>query len=188
MNDALDRYAEVPQVAAVSGYHPPFDTAMSETFFQRDAECWGWGTWRRAWAHFNPDGAALLAQLASRGLARQFDQDGSVPYMRMLEDQIAGRNDSWAIRWRASVFLRDMLSVYPGRSLASNFGFDGSGTHCKQSDGGEEELSATPIAVEDVPLAHSDAAYQAFARFNRSQTPGLGKRVSRKLKRLLGAR
>jgi hypothetical protein len=188
MNDALELYADMPQVAAVSGYHPPFDVDTPETFFQRDAECWGWGTWRRAWAHFNPNGAALLAELKARGLGRQFDQDGSVAYMQMLEDQIAGRNDSWAIRWRASVFIKNMLSLYPSRSLTSNFGYDGSGTHCEVSEGWEEEVSGTPIVVGKIPLVHFDAAYQAFARFNRGQMPGLGKRVSRKLKKLFKAR
>lgn len=181
MNDALDRYAEDSRVAAVSAYHPPFDIAMPETFFQRDAECWGWGTWQRAWTHFNADGTALLAQIRARGLERQFDQDGSVGYVRMLEDQIAGRNNSWAVRWRASVFLKDLLSVYPARPLVNNIGFDGSGTHCGVSDGWGTYVSDAPITVADVPVIHSDAAYKAFARFNREQFPGFSRRVARKL-------
>ena len=56
MNDGLDRYAGEARVAAVSGYHPPMDIALPETFFQRDAECWGWGTWQRAWSGFETDG------------------------------------------------------------------------------------------------------------------------------------
>lgn len=187
MNDALDRYADDLRVAAVSGYHPPFDIPMPDTFFQRDAECWGWGTWQRAWAHFNPDGAELLAQIRVRKLERQFDQDGSTPYVRMLEDQIAGHNNSWAIRWRASVFLKDLLSVYPARPLTNNIGFDGSGTHCEVSDDWGTEVSATPITVGEVPVVHSDLAYQAFVRFNRGQLPSLGERISRKLGKLIKA-
>ena len=183
MNDVDD-----PRIAAGSAYHPPFDIPMPDTFFQRDAECWGWGTWQRGWVHFNPDGPALLAQIKARRLGRQFDQDGSVGYVRMLEGQIAGRNDSWAIRWRASVFLKDLLSVYPGCSLSSNIGFDGSGTHCEVAEGWESELSASPIVVGDVPVVHSDAAFQAFARFNRGQSPSRPQRVLRKLKALLRAR
>jgi len=131
----------------------------------------------------------LLAELKARGLAHQFDQDGSVPYMRMLEDQIGGRNDSWAIRWRASVFLKDLLSVYPGRSLVNNIGFDGSGTHCETSSVWDAEVSATPISVHDIALIHSDEAYRAFVRFNnRSQVSGLRQRLSRKWRKLFGSR
>jgi len=48
----------------------------------------------------------------------------------MLIDQIAGHNDSWAIRWHAACFLADRLTLYPGKSLVTNTGVDGSGTHC----------------------------------------------------------
>jgi hypothetical protein len=182
MNDGLDRYAEVPAVAAVSGFHLPVDIALPETFFQCDAECWGWGTWQRAWQDYNPHGRALLSELKQRNMLRFFDQEGAYPYVRMLKDQIAGRNNSWAVRWRASVMLAGKLSLYPGRSLVRNIGFDGSGTHCAVSDVWNSEVSATPIAVGDVPLVHSGEAYWAFVRFNRSQLPSFTGRVLRKLK------
>jgi len=182
MNDGLDRYAEVPEVAAVSGFHLPVDIALPETFFQCDAECWGWATWRRAWALYNPDGRALLSELTQRNMQRMFDQEGAYPYVRMLEDQIAGKNSSWAVRWRASVILKGMLSLYPGRTLVRNIGFDGSGTHCVVSDVWNREVSATPINVTDIPLVHSGEAYWAFVRFNRSQIPKFRDKVLGKLK------
>ena len=37
--------------------------------------------------------------------------------------------DSWAIRWHASMFEQNRLSVYPNQTLVANLGFDGSGTH-----------------------------------------------------------
>jgi hypothetical protein len=167
MNDALNYYQDAPQVAAISGYHPPFDTELPETFFQCDAECWGWATWERAWRTFNRDGQALLSELKRRNLTRMFDQEGSYPYIRMLEDQIAGRNDSWAIRWRASVILNNMLSLYPGRSLTRNIGLDGSGTHGDAAVIHDDNIGSVPVRVGDIPLVHSDQALQAFVRFNR---------------------
>jgi hypothetical protein len=167
MNDALEKYREEERVAAISGYLPPFDIALPETFFQRDADCWGWGTWKRAWNRFNPDGPALLAELGRRGLLGFFDQDGTANYVEMLKAQIAGKNDSWAVRWRASVILADMLSLYPGRSLTNNIGFDGSGTHADASSMWHVDVSATPVAVGDIAVTHSPEAFEAFRRFNR---------------------
>lgn len=166
MNDALDMYADTPEVASISGFHPPFRARLPETFFQRDAECWGWATWKRAWAKFNPDGPALLADLKRKGLFKMFDQEGTYPYVRMLEDQIKGRNDSWAIRWRASVILNDMVSLYPGCSLVRNIGLDGSGTHGDILDM-SGEIAVKPVHVEKIPLIHSPEAFRAFVRFNR---------------------
>jgi hypothetical protein len=167
MNAALERYRDDERVAAISGYLPPFDTVLPETFFQRDAECWGWATWKRAWERFNPDGAALLGELRRRGLLRFFDQGGTASYVNMLRRQIAGKNDSWAVRWRASVILAGMLSLYPGRSLAENIGFDGSGTHSDDSSMWRVDLSRSPVAVGDIPVEHSQEGFEAFRRFNR---------------------
>jgi hypothetical protein len=167
MNDALEKYRDEERVAAISGYLPPFDTALPETFFQRDAECWGWATWKRAWSRFNPDGPALLAALGRQGLLGFFDQDGTANYVDMLKAQIAGKNDSWAVRWRASVILADMLSLYPGRSLTDNIGFDGSGIHAEASSMWRVDVSPTPVAVGGISIGHSPQAFEAFKRFNR---------------------
>jgi hypothetical protein len=189
MNDALDRYGDTPEVAAISGYHPPFDVQLPETFFQRDAECWGWATWKRAWQAFNPDGQALLTELRRRKLTHLFDQKGSYPYIRMLEAQAEGRIDSWAIRWRASVFLNDGLSLYPGRSLTQNIGLDGSGTHGDMLNIGEDKVSDRAIRVESVPLLHSDVALQAFVRFNRSfMRQKFKEKLMRRLRKVIGRR
>jgi putative methyltransferase (TIGR04325 family) len=47
----------------------------------------------------------------------------------MLEDQINGKVNSWAIRWYASAFIKDKYTLYPATSLIYNIGFDNSGTH-----------------------------------------------------------
>lgn len=190
MNDALDRYAEDDRVAAISGYTPPFDEPMPETFFQRDAECWGWATWSRAWSLFNPDGLALLAELKRRRLLRFFDQDGTANYVDMLKRQIVGKNDSWAVRWRASVILADKLSLYPGQSLTQNIGFDGSGTHSDGDDIWRVDLNRAPVHVGDIEIRHSPDAFAAFMRFNRKQglnslsrrMTGRGRALLRRLK------
>ena len=131
MNQALDLYADEPRVISIHGYVYPTEDPLPDYFFLRGADCWGWATWRRGWASFDEDGASLLARLESAHLERDFDIDGSFPYTQMLRDQIAGRNDSWAVRWYASAFLADGLTLYPGNSLVENIGLDGSGTHSR---------------------------------------------------------
>ncbi len=61
----------------------------------------------------------------------------------MLKDQIAGKNNSWAIRWYASAYLLDKLTLYPSISFVRNIGFDGSGTHSgKRNLWHSEDLTA----------------------------------------------
>lgn len=130
MNDGLDMYENDPAVASIHGYVYPVDsTGLPETFFIKGADCWGWATWKRAWDYFEADGKKLLAELESKKLTYSFDFDGSYNYTKMLKGQIAGKNNSWAVRWYASAYLQNMLTLYPSRSLVRNIGQDCSGTH-----------------------------------------------------------
>lgn len=170
MNAALAMYADEDRVVSIHGYVYPTDEELPPTFFLRGADCWGWATWRRGWAHFDPDGARLLSALESAGLTRAFDFDGAFPYSQMLRDQVAGQVDSWAIRWYASAFLDDLLTLYPGRSLVENIGLDGSGTH--SVDGRGLATSASELGgFSRVPVEESPRARAVIARALRAQRP-----------------
>jgi len=169
MNGGLERYKDDSRIAGVHGYVYPVDRRLPETFFLKGADCWGWATWSRAWSHFEPDGARLLAELKARGLSREFDFDGQFPYTSMLQDQIAGRNSSWAILWYASCFLKDMLTLYPGRSLVQNIGNDSSGTHCGTTDGFSGDTALSRVDCADIAVEQSVPARDAFVAFFRSQ-------------------
>lgn len=185
MNEGLERFAGDERVISVHGYVYPVRRALPEAFFLPGADCWGWGTWRRGWSQFNPDGQALLDELTRRKLLRAFDFDGTYPYSEMLRNQIAGRNDSWAIRWYASAFLASKLTLYPGRSLVHNIGNDSSGTHADDTDAHDTDLSATPIDLHDVPVEPSREAHAAFEAFFRRTDGGLLQRAVRRVRRVL---
>jgi hypothetical protein len=170
MNEALERYSNDDRVISIHGYVYPIAVALPEAFFLPGADCWGWATWRRGWACFNPDGAQLLRELKQRKLERTFDYEGSYPYTQMLEAQIAGMNDSWAIRWYASAFLLGKLTLYPGRSLVHNIGNDATGTHCDQSSAMDTSLSDRPIRLEGVAVESSTLVRREFARFFSSRS------------------
>ncbi|MFN7085987.1 MAG: glycosyltransferase family 2 protein [Burkholderiales bacterium] len=181
MNDALDLYQNDERVISIHGYQYPVNSALPETFFLKGADCWGWATWKRGWDLFEPDGRILLQELRARELAQRFDFDGAYPYTRMLENQISGKNDSWAIRWHASAFLKGKLTLYPGRSLVRNIGLDGSGTHCSTAGEFAADLAASPVAVSAIPVEENALARQKIAGFLKTSRPTLAARVLRKL-------
>jgi GT2 family glycosyltransferase len=88
MNEALECYRDDGRVISIHGYCYPVKKRLPETFFLKGADCWGWGTWKRGWELFEPDGQKLLAELKRRNLLKRFDFNGTYPYTRMLEDQI----------------------------------------------------------------------------------------------------
>jgi len=129
MNDYLVRYAEEPQVGAVSGYMYPVKTGVPY-FFREVPQSWGWATWQRSWAKFESCGERLLTDLQAIHATDRFNRLGHQPLIPMLQGQIKGLNQSWYVRWAASLFLAKQLTVMPGQSLIQNIGMDGTGTHC----------------------------------------------------------
>lgn len=129
MNRALDIFENDDSVGNVHG-HLFRMHGLPDTFLIRHADSWGWATWKRAWALFEPSGEKLLQTMREKDLLNAFDFDGTYPFSRMLEKQIAGRNNSWAIRWKASLLINGKLAVNAGKSLVANNGFDDTGTNC----------------------------------------------------------
>jgi hypothetical protein len=155
MNDALDFYEHEQRVISIAGYRYPIDhDSESSTFLLKGTNCWGWATWKRGWNLFDADGGHLLAQLQERGLTREFDMNGAYGYTRMLKNQVRGDNDSWAVRWHASAFLKDRLTLLPHKSLVKNIGLDGSGVHCAGMTWNpfNVELCSEPVTVKQIPI------------------------------------
>lgn len=185
MNDALEAYKNEPQVGHIQGCDFTQDPTLPDTFLIKWTGSWGWATWDRAWKHFNPNGKALLQELEARKLTYTFDFDGKYGYTRMLRRQIEGKNNSWAIRWNASLFLKGILSLNVGRSLVQNEGFDGSGTNC--GGGGLyasqlylKELPVIPIS----PIEENPEARQAYVRYY-ARTNSFWAKAIRRIKRTL---
>lgn len=185
MNEALKKYANDERVACIHGYVYPVEQKLPEAFFLPGADCWGWATWQRGWQLFNSDGQFLLGELERQKLTKAFDFNGTYPYTKMLEGQIKGTNDSWAIRWYASAFLAGKLTLYPGCSLIDNIGNDDSGTHCGNSDIFVAKLSNTPINLNNIVVEPSLAGRIAFEIFLRKNKPSLLLRSIRYVRSLL---
>ncbi|HZD41156.1 MAG TPA: hypothetical protein VE131_10570, partial [Terriglobales bacterium] len=126
MNAALWKYKAVDKVMHISGYVLPIDPAgLKETFFYRASSCWGWGTWARAWKHFEYDINKLIPRFDADA-KRSFNIDGRYNFWDQMESQRDRKIDSWAIRWYASVFLNHGLCLHPSKSMINNIGLDGS--------------------------------------------------------------
>jgi putative methyltransferase (TIGR04325 family) len=185
MNASLDKYRDDDRVISIAGFIYPVKVKLPDTFFLQGADCIAWATWKRGWDLFEHDGSKLLARLEQSGKQNHFDFGGTYPYTQMLRDQIDAKNDSWAIRWYASAYLANKFTLYPGRPVITNIGFDGSGINSGVSDQWEVTLSATPLKVETIPVEDHAEARKAFAQFftDMRKTP-----VSARLKQAIWSR
>jgi hypothetical protein len=186
MNEGLSIYEHDINVISIHGYLPPVSEKLPNTFFLRGADCWGWATWKRGWNLFQPDGSALLKGIIESGQTRQFEFDGSYPFVQMLMDQIAGKTNSWAIRWYASAFLANKYTLYPGKSLLSNIGGDGSGTNNGFEYSSPPLLDPNPVKISRIEVCQNTQAYQAFvAYYRKAMNPPLWNKIKRRLRMAL---
>lgn len=162
LNDGLAFYQDTKNVGMIHGHIYTINN-LPPLFFSYKVGCLGWGTWSDRWQKVNFDGQYLLDEIIKKKLQRRFDLNNSYPYLKMLKDQITGKNSSWAIRVYASFLLNELLVFYPGKSYVQHIGYD-SGTHCNGAtiandlDGRIEET--LPKARYIIPINNDTATTQ----------------------------
>lgn len=166
MNSILDMYENEDAVSSVSAYMFPIEFPENEFYFLPMISSWGWGTWKKSWDLFEKDGQKLLSDIQVKGEEKAFNLDNTYPYTKMLKNQIKGKNNSWAIRWNASLFINKRLSIWPSTSLVENIGFDGSGTHCNIDYYSKEKLfSNEQIAIYNKEVLISKESYDVIKKY-----------------------
>jgi hypothetical protein len=190
MNNGLNKYENELNVASIHAYVYPINDILPNMFFLKGADCWGWATWKRAWKNFEPNGIILKEKLIQQKLVSSFNYDETYPFFTMLENQIIGKNNSWAIRWHASCYLNNMLTLYPGKTLITNIGFDNSGTHCGTDDIYNSDIQKIDLDSFPNKIIESTIARVAFKNFFTSSKPQMNNsimfRIKNKIKKLLG--
>jgi len=189
MNDTLEMYEKDESVVSVTGYIYPIPEKLPETFFLKGADCWGWATWKRAWDLLELDGKMLLSELNEKKLANDFNFYETYPYTQMLEDQVQGKNNSWAILWYASAYLKNKFTLYPGFSLIQNIGNDNSGTHSHNTDKFHVKLQSRPVEIKKQDVTEDVSAKKKISHFFESlkeeKKPGFMDHLKNRFRRIL---
>ncbi len=144
MNNALEKYKNEKNIWHISGWNYPIDMPDVEgAFLWRVMNCWGWGTWRDRWNHFQKNPERLIKQW-SRKKIKRFNIDGAHNYWSQVIGNYKSKIDTWAIFWYATIFENNGLCLNPEKSYTKNIGMDGSGENCtKIAIYDKEELNQT---------------------------------------------
>jgi len=183
MNNALDMYKNDEKVMHISGYMFPIDvTGLQESIFLRNASCWGWATWDRAWKYFENDSEKLLVEFSEQSIYR-FNLDDAKDFWMQVEENSTGILNTWAIFWYASVFRNGGLCLHPKFSMVNNIGHDESGVHCSSSDMYAVQLASKPITYFEPRTVEDAVALSRLKAFYIPPTPSLITRVMLAMKR-----
>lgn len=131
MNEALGFFKNDNRIWSICGYtfemNLPTDY-KHDIYLSYRGGSWGWATWRERWQMVDWDVADYDTFKHDIKLRAQFNRGGR-DLADMLDAQMGGKIDSWAIRWCYSQSMHNMFTVYPTLSRIKNIGLDGSGTH-----------------------------------------------------------
>lgn len=130
MTEALCFYKNEKRVYAINGNAWDIDLEQGDydAYFNGRASSWGWGTWKNRWSKYTED-YKMVAAIKDNPETYQWLQIWGPDLEGMVVGNVTGRNDSWAVFW-ALVIIQNMgYCVNPYKSLVSNIGFDGTGTH-----------------------------------------------------------
>ena len=168
MNDSLNFYKHNKKIISIHAYLYPIKTHNKKPFFLKGADCWGWGTWENKWKIYNKNSESLLKLLISKNKKKEFNFNNSYNYTKMLKDNFKKKNDSWAIRWYASAFLKNKLTLYPPHSLIKNIGNDGSGSNTKSEKKFDIILKNKPIKIEKIIVQENKKVKKEVQNFFNS--------------------
>ncbi len=181
-NEALTRYEHQDKVMHIGGYmYNLTDKGLPEAFFWRAATSWGWATWARAWKSFEPDIDVLMAQFDKQKIGR-FSIEGTMNFWKQVQSFKAGKNNSWAIRWYASIFLKGGLTLNPSHSLVHNIGNDGSGIHSNNEHIYSVQIAQKPVTQFPDVIEEDEQAYKAIKHFLKNRKGSIWQRVVRFVK------
>jgi len=180
-NEALNRYRNEERVMHIGAYmYQLKENNLPESFFYRAATSWGWATWDRAWQHFNPDINQLITQFDAKKRSA-FSIEHTMNFWKQMQDFKRGKNNSWAIRWYASIFLKGGLTLNPSHSLVNNIGHDGTGVHSGINDIYNVIINPKPITRFPDEIKENLLAYEAIKGFLSTRKGSLWQRIKRYL-------
>lgn len=145
MNDALNFYADDIRYGSISGFTEnlqSLETYDKDVYVLKKGDCWGWATWKNRWDKADWSLSTFASYIKDKAKRKEFSH-----LQYDLEDQLwwqyEGKSDTWAARWLYSMYINDMLTVYPAKSLVYNNGLDGSGENCSI------ETSCADVVITD---------------------------------------
>jgi len=131
MEEMLDKYKDDQRIGMIAGSNliSSYSETRSSYFFSRYKSCWGWGSWRRAWANMdinmNWRNSIFNDVINNSG----YYAKGQEKWKFQLKCIDTNYVSAWDWQWFFSLAAQNQLCVYPSVNLVSNIGNDADATH-----------------------------------------------------------
>lgn len=175
-NKCLEFYENNSKIFSIAGFSLPIITSKknSDVYFTMRSNSLGWSTWRDRWISIDWEVKDYNEFRKSHQRRRAFNRMGT-DLCRMLDKQIMGGLDSWAIRWCYHQFKYGLYSVHPFVSKVQHIGFGGvDGTNVKEQfnrfqtvldEGGQTDFTfAENVALDPIIIKQFKRPFSITSR------------------------
>jgi hypothetical protein len=133
MNEGLDYYENNKSIFSIGGYTLPIafnDCGDADVYFLPRTCSWGFATWHDRWS-------SIKWNITKDDLKKtdwfKFNETGFDCY-NMLKGYIQHPEDCLDVAWHYSIYVNNMVTVYPKEGFVNDIGLDGSGLHFSIND------------------------------------------------------
>ena len=136
-DNLLKKYAADERVLVITGnnFQDGQKRSPASYYFSKYNHCWGWATWRQAWALYDGDIPFWDEWAQSRDWVNKTPDPVERKYWKKIFNRVrADQIDSWDYPWTASVWHKGGLTATPNVNLVSNIGFGPDSTHTASRD------------------------------------------------------
>lgn len=163
--ELLERYREAEAIGVIAGsnFQVRDVTQGAGCYFSRYPHCWGWATWRRAWAAYDHTMKDWPEVRQTDWLRGKFETQREARYWRDIFDRVfAGEIDSWAYRWTYACWRRGFLTALPAANLVRNIGFGSDATHTRRAGIAPAHAAEQPWPLRPPAVIARHAAADAY--------------------------
>ncbi|WP_417168674.1 sugar transferase [Terrihalobacillus insolitus] len=164
MNQALNYYEKNDDIWSICGYtfNINFPNGYSDdVYLAYRGGSWGWATWIDRWIQVDWE-VKDYPKFKKDKVVRKKLNCGGRDMADMLDAQMNGKIDSWAIRWCYTQSKLNKFTIYPIKSRVKNIGLDGTGTH----SGKNNKFDVTiPSSGEKVNLSNPKLNNEILKKF-----------------------
>lgn len=175
MNQMLDYYESDERIASVTAFMQTTrqvklpSNYTKDVFFNVRPCSTGWGTWKNRWAKVDWEVKDYNQFTSDKSKQKEFNKGGK-DLSGMLAAKMAGKVDSWAIRWTYHVFKNHLTTVQTTKSYVDNIGYDASGTNTKDETYFFRQNSLAKKKVLDLIPYEGDITWNIVRRYVKPYT------------------
>ena len=135
MNVSLEKYKSNNGVFSIGAFNFPSSIIripadyIWDNYVSLRVCSWGWGSWKDRWDKVDWNTQKIYNEFYDEYIIESFNRGGDDLYS-MLEANLYGKVNSWAIRFGYAHFYNHAVCLCPVNSYVDNSGLDGTGEHC----------------------------------------------------------